>query len=206
MAFLLAFAFGVSAERFGQLRDLARLDTDAIEDVYLMSDFLEEEDGRKVRTLMHEYHRTRQEAIAARDSYVMGKTLERCGEIHDEVWAVSVAARKRSSNTILNNYIVSVQEMMDTHTARVSKALVTRLPMVIWWTLGALFTVSSLMLGMNSGLHGRRSRLASLMVVASFSVVAVMIIDLDRPMRSLFRFDDPTAAALLEKMEADAGR
>ncbi len=207
LAFILAFAFGVSASRYSEMRDVAREDTDSIEDVYLMSDFLDEEDGRRVRGLVREYHTVRFEAIESRDRKQLGAAIARAEELQDELWAITVPIRNKSDNSVLNQFVSAVHAMMDAHSVRVTKALVTRLPPVIWVTLGVLLLLASLMLGFTSGLHGSRSRLASSIIIISFSAVIVMIVDLDRPFRSLFRHSgDPTAAALLEKMNSDPRR
>jgi hypothetical protein len=205
LAFILAFAFGVVASRYAEMREVAREDTDAIEDLYLMADFLPEEPAGKVRSLLHDYHRTRLDAIRSQDREKLAVAITRSDEIQDEIWKIVVTARKADNSSLLNQLVASVHEMMDTHAIRVHKGLNTRLPMAIWWTTGGLLILSSLLLGLSSGLHGKRSRLASGIVTLCFAAVIVMIIDLDRPFRTLFaRSEDPTARVLLERMEAEA--
>lgn len=205
LAFILAFAFGVVSSRYGEMKDVAHEDTDAIEDVYIMTDFLPEEPATQARQLLHEYHRTRLDAINSRDREKLSAAVARSEEIHGELWKIVVDARKAENNSILNHLVSMLHEMMDTHAIRVHKGLNTRMPSAIWWTTGGLLGLSSLLLGLSSGLHGKRSRLASGIVTLCFAAVIVMIIDLDRPFRTLFaRSEDPTARALLEQMEADA--
>jgi len=203
LAFVLAFAFGGSAGRYGDIRDLAREDTAAIEQVFQMCDFLDESDGGKMRGLLREYHAVRLHAIASQDTEKLAEALDRSQELHDEVWEMTVRLRKETEGSLLNPFVSAVRNMMDTHTKRVTKATITRLPGIIWWTLGGLLLLSTLMLGFTAGLHGQRSRLASAILCVSFSAVMLMIIDLDRPLRSLFRHQgDPLGEQLLEQMES----
>lgn len=204
LAFILAFAFGVNASRYAELRDIAREDTDAIKDVYLLSDFLEKNQKQQIRELLYEYHSLRVSAIESRDKKQLGLAIKRSEEIQNALWSRTVEFRLNSDNSVLNQFVAAVNQLMDSHTKRVTKGLVTRLPPIIWITLAALLLLSIGMLGFTSGLHGRRSWLAALIVIFSFSAVLTMIIDLDRPFRSLFQHSgDPSAARLLEQMESD---
>jgi hypothetical protein len=204
LAFILAFAFGVSAKKFSDLRDLARQDIGAIEDVYRNTEFLPDEEKEVVRSLLYEYHSMRTEAIRSRDLDQLALAIERSDEIHDELWVIAVTLRKKTEGSLLNPFVTSVKVLSDAHTVRVHKAFTTRLPPVAWMTLGALLLIAHFMVGFTSGLHGRRSRLAFVVLSISFSAVVIMIVDLDRPIRSLFRqAEDPLARALLEKMTDD---
>lgn len=51
--------------------------------------------------------------------------------------------------------------MKNTHVRRVNKGIVTRLPGGLWVTLLFLTTLSSFLLGLSAGVHGRRSRIAA---------------------------------------------
>jgi hypothetical protein len=187
------------------MKDAAHEDTDAIEDAYLMTDFLPEESAIQARSLLHEYHRTRLDAINSRDREMLGVAIARSEQIQGELWKIVVDARKADNNSILNQLVSMLHEMMDTHAIRVHKGINTRMPSAIWWTTGGLLGLSPLLLGLSSGLHGKRSRLASGIVTLCFAAVIVMIIDLDRPFRTLFaRSEDPTARALLDRMDTDS--
>jgi hypothetical protein len=205
LAFILAFSFGGVADRYKNSIQLSLNDNDAIQDVYVMADFLPDETAKQVRSLLYEYHRVRLEGIRSQDMTRMQAAIKQSEEIHDQLWPIVVNARKADNNSILNQFISMVHVMMDTHNERVHKALDTRLPPAIWWTTGGLLILSAMLLGLSSGLHGKRSRLASAVVVVCFSSVLIMIVDLDRPFRTLFeKSEDPTATQLLERMEADA--
>ena len=201
LAFILAFAFGVSATRYQAMRDLAREDFEAIEDVFKTSQLLDEAKGEQVRDLVRKYHQIRTEAISSRKPKVLREGITRSEEINDELWSLTVAYSKDPETTVPRPFVAAVQTMDETHSKRVYKALVTRHPLVIWITLLVLLLASSFMLGFNSGLHGRRSRLPSSLLLICFVAVIVMIVDLDRPFRTLFKqAPSPLAEELTKKM------
>ena len=72
--------------------------------------------------------------------------------------------------------------------------------MMIWYTLAGLTMLTTGLLGMNSGLHGRRSRLVATIFIVAYSLVLLLIVDLDRPFRSLFKSEDANAERALEDL------
>ncbi|MEP4078459.1 hypothetical protein [Haloferula sp.] len=207
LAFILAFSFGSVASRYKELKEIARNDTDAIEDLYQMADFLPESDASQTRRLLHEYHRIRLDAIETRNLAELTPAIERSQEIHEELWTIAVRVRMADDNSILNQFVSMTNVLMDTHNNRIHKGLNTRMPSAIWWMTGGLLFLSSMLLGLSSGIHGKRSLMASAIVIFCFSAVIAMIVDLDRPFRTLFNRDaDPVATGLLERMDAEAGK
>ena len=205
LAFMLAFTFGSSVSRYSDVRNLSLADTIAIENAFIRADFLTDADRAKVRQLLLDYHRLRVNAIASGDPSQMQPALQRSGEIQRELWNLAVRVRTENDNSIINQFVSSVSELANANTRRAHKALVTRLPPVLWVCLLFLATLASLLLGMSAGFHGRRSRFAATAMVIGFCSVFVLIIDLDRPVRSLFQMTDNTAQTLLERMEQESG-
>lgn len=203
LAFILAFSFGTSSSRLASLRDLARQDNRAVTKAYMHTAFLPLAERQTTRTLLHEYHRIRLDATNSNQLDKIAKAVDRSQDIHHELWPLAVEARQAEGSSLLNPFVASIQEVMDLHSQRVGKALGTRLPTTLWATLFTLLALSSLMLGFSAGLHGRRSRFSTTVVILCFSAVILMIIDLDRPIRSLFQpAEDPTAKRILKIMES----
>ena len=132
--------------------------------------------------------------------------LPRAAEIHQELWDIAVRARSEDDSSILNQFVSSVSALSDAHTRRVHRAAFTRLPPVLWGCLAFLAALASFLHGMSSGFHGRRSRFAATAMLVGFCSVMILIIDLDRPVRSLFQITDGAGQALLERMEQKTGK
>ena len=128
----------------------------------------------------------------------LAPTLKRSSEIQQELWQIAVQARAASTSVAVNLFITTINDLIDVDAERRTVALVNRFPKALWNTLGFLGALATTMLGFSSGLHGRRSRIATTALIVAFSVVVVLIIDLDRPFRSLFKADgrsNPPGAA-----------
>ncbi len=204
LAFMLAFTFGTSVSRYSDVRSLALADTIAVENAYSQADFLPDADRTTTRQLLLEYHRIRLEALGSGDQSKIAVAVQRSSEIQDKLWAIAVHSRTEIDSSSLNPFVNAIGELSNAHTRRVHKAMVARLAPVIWACLLLLAILSSFLLGMTSGFHGRRSRFAATFMLIAICSVFVLIIDLDRPVRSLFEMTDNTAQALLEKMERDS--
>ena len=205
LAFILAFTFGGSASRYADGRNLALADTIAVENVLIRTDFLAEKDRAETRQLLLEYQRIRVNAIATGDLEKIEQMLSRAVEIHGELWDIAVRVRTENDSSVINQFVSSVSELSDAHTRRAHKAVVTRLPPVLWGCLLFLASLASFLLGMSSGFHGRRSRFAATAMLVGFCSVIILIIDLDRPVRSLFQATDRTSEELLQRMQREIG-
>jgi hypothetical protein len=205
LAFMLAFTFGGSVSRYADVRNLALADTIAIENAFQSADFLADPERTKAQQLLLEYHQLRLEALNSGDRSQIARSVQQSVEMQQELWDIAVHSRIEAENTIINPFVSAAGELGNAHTRRVHKAMVTRLPSVLWACLLFLATLASFLLGMTSGFHGRRSRFAATAMLIGFCSVFVMIIDLDRPVRSLFQITDTTAQALLERMQREIG-
>lgn len=201
MAFMLGFSFATVAARQAHRRNLAIEDANAAGTLYLRADFLPEQHVKPTKDLIREYVQIRADAVKKRKVEDIAGDLERCSEIQSELWKVTVLARSQSTSTSVNLFIGSLNDFIDTDAKRRNVALVNRLPPALWYTLGFLGTVAITMIGLSSGLHGRRSRFATTALIISFSVVIMLIVDLDRPVRSLLKAEDHTAEEALRGME-----
>jgi hypothetical protein len=68
-------------------------------------------------------------------------------------------------------------------------AQVNRIPVIIWLTLYFTAVMSMIVVGYQAGLTEKRSPVATISLALAFSAVMMLIMDLDRPLQSLFEFD-----------------
>jgi hypothetical protein len=87
--------------------------------------------------------------------------------------------------------------LMDMHTQRVQAALVNRIPEIIWLTLYFTAVMSMIVVGYQAGLTEKRSPVATISLALAFSAVMMLIMDLDRPLQTLFEFD----VTVMEQLE-----
>ena len=96
----------------------------------------------------------------------------------------------------------SASSMIALHERRVAAGLRMRVPMILWVTLYLLLTLSMLGMGYFSGIKGRRSPLANTALCVSFSMVLLLIADLDRPREGLVKPDQSLIKELSRRMES----
>ncbi|MEP4076297.1 hypothetical protein [Haloferula sp.] len=203
LAFMLAFTFGGSVNRYSDIRNLALADTIAIENTFDRTDVLAEPEQTEAKKILVEYLSVRLEALKSGDPSQIEQAVQRSSILQARLWDLSINAQAKSGDSVMNTFVNAVGEMGNANTRRVHKATVTRLPSMLWACLLFLAALASFLLGMSSGFHGRRSRFAATAMLIGFSSVFVLIIDLDRPIRSFFQVTDETSEALLERMERE---
>jgi len=181
-AFMLAFAFGMAADRFEKRRQTVLDEANAIGTTYLRAKQLPEPQRGESTRLLREYAYVRIRAISER------KVLEakaRSEEIHELLWAQASAAVEKSRDPITGLYIQSLNQMIDLHGVRVHVGMRNRIPMAIWWGLLVLAGMSMASVGYQAGLSATRRSPAMAVLVVAFSSVILLIADLDRPMEGL---------------------
>ena len=201
MAFMLGFSFASGAARQMNRKALSIEDLNASGTAYLRADFLPAELGIQSKALLREYVRVRSEIVTSGDADKIAPAIERSSEIQAELWKIAVEAREVSDSRAINLFVTAVNDLIDTDAKRQSVALANRFPAVLWLTLAFLGVLSTTMLGVSSGLHGRRSRIATTALIVAFSVVVVLIVDLDRPIRSLIKVSNPAVEQTIRSME-----
>lgn len=196
LAFMLAFTFGAAVSRYKEGRSLAISDTNLASSLYRLADLMEEPDNRdRFRNLVREYLDIRTEAIATEDHAKLSQALDRSRSIQEELWDL-IRTEDPPPNTLVSTWI----KFVENDTTRRANGLYNRLPITTWFVLGGLAILTTGLLGMNSGLHGRRSRLVATIFIIAYSLVLLLIVDIDRPFRSLFSTSDQIAEEALRNM------
>jgi hypothetical protein len=208
LGFLLATSFATAADRFGQRKALVLDEANAVGTAFLRADFLPPEKRAEMRALFDEYVDVRLEGVRYRR---IPEAVERSEEIHDEMWRrAQAAANQEPRSAPIALLIEALNEVIDLHAKRVIVALHFRIPPSLLWTLYLIAFLSFWTMGMHFGLSGTRNVIATFALVFSFSLVMLLIVDLDRPIQRLFEVtQDPLAKtheAIEEALERDASR
>ncbi|MCH7226326.1 hypothetical protein [Haloferula sp. A504] len=185
MAFMLGFSFSMATKRYSERRALILEDHNTAGTLMLRADLLPAGERATAKSLIEEYVRIRKEVVDRRSLEGIEEVITRCEAIQGQLWEQAVTLRRETGDTALNLYLATLNDLIDTDAKRRAVAFSNRFPNALWGTLFFLLTIATVMLGINSGLHGRRSRLASSALIVAFSLVVVLIIDLDRPVTEL---------------------
>jgi hypothetical protein len=187
--FMLAFTFGISADRLQDRKALVREEANAIGTACLRSDFLPEPDRAEAKGLFRKYVDNRLAAAQVRDLGQMEELLIESRRIQNQLWETSVKnARLDMDSDVAALYIESLNQVIDIHALRVAVALHPQIPGIIWLILYALVILGMIATGYQTAITGsaRRSRAVSLLAL-SFSLVIALIAVLDRPQSDVIK-------------------
>ncbi len=207
LAFLVAFTFGLTATRYDMRRSLLLDEVNAIGTCYLRAGLLPEPHRAEVERLLREYVDLRV-AVAgtAAGPEALSELMARSEALQDALWSHAVAlTRVDRSSPIDALFIAALNDMIDLHTKRVVVGLHYQIPPILWLTLAAVSVVAMVEVGFQFGLVGRRSVQANLALAMAFSVVILLIRDLDEPAEGWLQVSQRPMLELKQKLDASAG-
>jgi hypothetical protein len=197
LAFMLAFTFATAQSHF-ENRIQFQIDESVLaKNAFMQADLAAEPVRTQFRTLLQELVDGRvklNELIRQKRQEEIFQLLKRAEDIHLELWSLGMGSHQSPGSETacgLGNdaLMSSILRLMDMQTHRVQAALVNRIPVVIWLTLYFTAVMSMIVVGYQAGLTERRSPLATFSLALAFSAVMMLIMDLDRPLQSLFALD-----------------
>jgi hypothetical protein len=183
LAFMLAFTFGIAAERYQTRKQLLLDEVNAIGTTYLRARLLLEPHRSEVQKLLREYVDIRvhlAKKTRERQLEEFKKILSRSEVLQNQLWshAVALAEAERSSE-IDALFISSLNEVINFHNSRVT-VMQYHIPTVIWYVLFFITILSMATVGYQAGLSGQSSIKTGVVLALTFSSVIFLITDLDR--------------------------
>jgi hypothetical protein len=201
LAFMLAFTFGLTANRYDTRKEILLDEVNAIGTAFLRTDFLVEPYRTQIRGLFRDY-------VDLRTSWI--KEPERIQDmiaesevIQDKIWSLSVEAVAKTPNQeITSSYIESLNEVIDLHTKRVVVALMYRIPTLIWYALIFVTVLAMGAVGYQFGFTGGRSIFITIILALTFSAVIYLIADIDRSLGGAIKISQQPMVELQKKIDA----
>ena len=197
LAFILAFTFGLAAARFDTRRQVVLDEANAIGTTYLRAGILPER-GEEIRALLRNYVDTRLKAIRSGN---IAQGIRQSEDIQYKVWTEAEAVGKQNPDSIVVGlFVQSLNEVIDLHAKRLMVALRSRIPPPIWLALYLVAILSMAAMGYSQGLTSTRRSPATLALIVAFSVVMLLIVDLDRPGDGVLRVSQQSMTDLQHSM------
>lgn len=188
LAFLLAFTFSIAAERYNDRRLLVIDEANSIGTTYLRADFLPDSSRDEIKKLLRQYVVLR--VNRAKDISEFKQRLATSDEIQDLLWKETVVATKDNLDTPKRaQFISTLNETIDLQSKRAAAALYARIPDVVWYSLYAVIFFCFVAMGYQNGCARNRNWLPTLALIASFSLVLMLVADLDRPNEGFLKSD-----------------
>ena len=208
---MLAFTFGIVAERFDTRKELVRDEANTIRTTWQRCDFLPEPDRVEARGLLREYVGARLAVAHSIQSGTLSeerltKSRSESEIVQDRLWHMAVVNARRDMNSdVAALYIDSLNRMTEVHNSRVVVGLQQRIPAGIWIVLLGLTFFGMAAVGYQTGIVGSRRSLAQPILATSFSMVIALIALLDRPLTGYVKVSQQPLIDLYSFMTSGAG-
>ncbi|SHF25284.1 Protein of unknown function [Microbulbifer donghaiensis] len=201
LAFMLAFTFNMTADRFNQRKALLLNEVNAMATTYLRADLLLPDEGRRVRALIAEYADLRD--IDPLNVSDFDERIARSAEIHNELWQIvaQLSAAGYDGERLRGFYDI-LNQVIDFHTSRLYVGTFYKIPPPIWAALYALTALAMFGIGFQLGVGRRGSPQVALALALAFSVVIVLIADLDRAYEGVLIVDQTPMSELNARLAA----
>lgn len=204
LAFLLAFTFNMAAERFAQRKALLLEEANIIATTYLRADLLELPARERARALLAEYTALRK--FNPRDLSDFESRLKRTEAIQEELWSLVVELSERGYDPLkLRDFFTPLNKVLDQHSARVLIGLYYQIPLPVWVALYAITALAMFAIGFQLGISRRGSSQVALALALAFSLVILLIVDLDRSYEGFLIVDQTPMEELSRRFEAERG-
>ena len=177
LALLLAFTFDKGADHFHARRMALVDESHAIQTTYLRTALIGEPQRTEVRKILRAYA----EECLDRSKRENIKAAHACRQLLDRLWVQSASfAEKNVGLPAAALFINSVNDVIRENAER-REASASRIPGAFWVVLYLMAFVSLAAMGYHCGVAGTIRSPVMLAVAITFSLVIVLIIDLDRP-------------------------
>jgi hypothetical protein len=197
LAFILAFTFGMTANRFEQRRQLLLEEANAIRTVYLNAFLVPSRQGQEMQRLLRDYVEVRLNL----NKENVGERLSRAGEIHRLLWGeIKDLMTAKIDSDFRSSVIASMNQLINLNQSRITVGLQYQLPRAIWLPLYMLSLISMIALGYQMGSTGSKRLVGILLLAAALAMVFTMITDLDRPGEGKFRVSEQPLKDVKEMM------
>ena len=197
VAFMVAFAFNVAAERFNERRVLIIEEANAIGTTYLRSDYLPDTNKKEVQDLLRKYLDLRLKLRPESREQILAESEK----VQDRLWAqAAIVGKMNLGSPVIGLFINSLNETIDLQSKRVAAGLYSRIPENIWAALYLMVLLGMTATGYQAGKSGTRGWTVSIILTISFSLVMLMIADLDNPFEGFLKANRKPLLDLQQKI------
>ena len=209
LAFMLAFTFATAQTHYENRIQLQIDEAVLVKSTFMQADLVQEPIRSQARDLLLQYVEGRlqlRKMISEKNEQGVFNVITRASEIQLELWSVGKKAHLSSENMTgesigSRDLSASVLGLMNMQTQRIQAALINRIPAIIWLTLYFTAVMSMIVVGYQAGLTEKRSPMATFSLTLAFSAVMLLIMDLDRPVQSMFQLDETIMQQLAAFMQ-----
>src|SRR5262245_46041761 len=200
LAFVLAVTFWIAATHFDGARQYRLNEANAIRVAYMHAELLPEPHRAEIRNLLREYVDVRLEEVRSGN---LEQATSRGEAIQNRLWSLAAAAREKTSNPIFDGYLSrSLNELIAIHGKRVVVYREFSIPALVWVALYIVSALAMASVGFHAGLTCESRPLVVPAFVLIYSVVMILVADLDSPRAGVFRLSERALVDVRKMMGA----
>jgi hypothetical protein len=184
-AFLLAFTFGLAANRYEARKATVLGEANAISTAFERADLMPEPDRGRLRQLLRDYVAARIEASDGDGS--AGDETRSDALLRALLAQTAVVGRAAPDSPMAALVVSAVNAVSDARTTRLHQGDRDRVPRSIWVVLYLVTVMAIGSAGYQAGLLGGPRSPVAIALMVSFTAVMLLIADLDRPREGLLR-------------------
>lgn len=204
LALLLAFTFSAALQRYDDRSRAVVAEANAIGTTYLRAQLLPKGMQDEVQATLRQYLdiRIQEGRVDFASTEAEGLLLHQAKRVEAQLWALAVRAAEQDGRPVTSGlFIQSLNELIDASATR--KAANNRhVPEVVIFLMFATVLITTATLGFASGIAGHRVTLAAFVLVVLITLVAYLIIDLDRPRRGSIQVSQESMLSLQKSIGA----
>jgi hypothetical protein len=197
LALLLAFSFAMAESRFDTRRQLVLAEANAIGTTYLRSKALAEPYQVKVAKLLQDYVANRLEYYAAgMEQKNLDEVNSQTDQLQTQLWSQAMDAANKDPHSIpAGLFISSLNEVIDLRTKR-DIARQNHVPESVLLLLFLVAILTMGIVGFGCGIGNWRNLSVTVTMSLIITLVILVTMDLDRPLRGIIRVSDQSMVNL----------
>jgi hypothetical protein len=178
MAFMLAIATGMAADRFDARRSYVIDQANDIRVAYLEAGYIPQPASSQIQELIRQYAPLQ---VGTADSNLLAANIAKSADLEAQMWAITQDVARTQSNDVLAEFVSSLSEMTKIHQTRMNAVLNVRVPATILWLLiaGAILAIG--MVGFGAGVTEHRSVITAVVLILALGATILLVLDLDSP-------------------------
>ena len=181
LAFVLALTLSFATTRFEERRQGTLMEANALGTAWLRAKAINHARGEELAKLFEEYTRLRADFVKAPASRDAVRAInDKTSELQNRIWEhVTVIVRERP-DAISSSLMAATNEVFDRSTAERFAFSLTMPPQMVWLLMGiAVLSIGAL--GYQLGMRGLSLPILSVLLIAMWTSVIVVILDLSAP-------------------------
>ncbi len=183
LAFLLAITFGIAADTYLARKRVLIDEANAIRTAYMRAALIAEPHRSAVRAILREYVDQR---LHWGGVDLTKEPARSAKELLAHLWSVAETVGQENPNSeAVALFVQSVNEVEDLHHQRLLLRERTRIPGAFWAVLYLVAVLGLGAMGYHCGVSGTVRSPVMITVALAFSIVIVLIVDVDRPAEGL---------------------